>query len=128
MCDKHNIVNMWQPGIDRQYAGIAQRQSNCLVSSRSGYRNSLPAPISGVVTLESAGPALAPEIPYVAVAQLVEHLIAIQKVAGSNPVSHSSPPFLAKGKGAHSNYNFLNSLDGLNTFLLRKQSPVRVRF
>ena len=30
------------------------------------------------------------EIPYVAVAQLVEHLIAIQKVAGSNPVSHST--------------------------------------
>ena len=81
-----------------------------------------------MVTLESAGPALAPEIPYVAVAQLVEHLIAIQKVAGPNPVSHSSPPFRAKGKGAHSNYNFLNSLDGLNTFLLREQSPVRVRF
>ena len=35
------------------------------------------------------GPALATEIPYVAVAQLVEHLIAIQKVAGSIPVSHS---------------------------------------
>ena len=35
------------------------------------------------------GPALATEIPYAAVAQLVEHLIAIQKVAGSNPVTHS---------------------------------------
>lgn len=29
------------------------------------------------------------EIPNAAVAQLVEHLIAIQKVAGSNPVSRS---------------------------------------
>ena len=48
-------------------AGIAQRQSNCLVSSRSGYRNSLPAPseCSSV---------------------WLEHLIAIQKVAGSSPV------------------------------------------
>ena len=35
---------------------------------------------------------------HVTVAQLVEHLIAIQKVASSNLVSHSSPPFLAKGK------------------------------
>ena len=35
------------------------------------------------------GPALATEIPYVGVAQLVEYLIAIQKVAGSNPVSRS---------------------------------------
>ena len=49
------------------FAGIAQRQSNCLVSSRSGYRNSLPAPseCSSV---------------------WLEHLIAIQKVAGSSPV------------------------------------------
>lgn len=38
------------------------------------------------------GPALATEIPYAAVAQLVEHLIAIQKVAGSNPVSRSMWP------------------------------------
>lgn len=35
------------------------------------------------------GPALATEIPYVGIAQLVEYLIAIQKVAGSNPVTHS---------------------------------------
>ena len=34
-------------------------------------------------------PASAMEIPYATVAQLVEHLIAIQKVAGSNPVSRS---------------------------------------
>ena len=71
---------------DSTNAGIAQRQSTCLVSKGSGYRNSLPAP-------------------YVAVAQLVEHLIAIQKVAGSNPVSHSSPPFRqVERKDAYSNY------------------------
>ena len=37
-------------------------------------------------------------------------------------------PRESKDKGAYSNYNFLNSLDGLNTFLPREQSPVRVRF
>ena len=39
------------------------------------------------------GPALATEIPYVGIAQLVEYLIAIQKVAGSNPVTHSKKSY-----------------------------------
>ena len=70
-----------------------------------------------MVTLESAGPALAPEKPYVAVAQLVEHLIAIQKVASSNLVSHSDtysvPPFQ---KDAYSN------LFGIEKWLIQLSS------
>ena len=66
----------------------------------SAVRIRYPAPLSVVGShtdryrtgLERTEPALATEIPYAAVAQLVEHLIAIQKVAGSNPVSRSMWP------------------------------------
>ena len=88
------------------------------------------------------------------VAQLAVQLICNQQVAGSIPVlasicgcgsvgrafdCHSKgrefksrqplqPSFPAKGrKDAYSNCSFQNSLDGLNTFLSREQSPVRVR-
>ena len=52
----------------------------------------MPANLGGGaywVRHKRTGPALATEIPYAAVAQLVEHLIAIQKVGGSNLVSRS---------------------------------------
>ena len=53
------------------------------------------------------------------VAQLVEHRPFKAGVLGSSPSRRTI--------GANSNYYFQNSLDGLNTFLPREQSPVRVR-
>ena len=89
-----------------------------LCNLSSSVRFWISPPFSGAVVYKSARPTLAPEKPCRCSIEVI-----MRPCQGWD---EGSIPFICS-KDAYSNCSFQNSLDGLNTFLSREQSPVRVR-